>query len=114
MENASKALLIAGAILLVIALIAIGMMILGQGQQTVEKTASSMDALTVQAKNEIVTPYLNRVLTTNEYNLLKSGAKKLGIDITAAYDKNAIATATAYTDGVISAIEYKAPTTTTP
>lgn len=63
MENASKALLIAGAILLVIALIAIGMMILGQGNQVVDEAAGSMDALAIQAFNSQFTAYAGRTLT---------------------------------------------------
>ncbi|MBE5821299.1 MAG: hypothetical protein E7311_01760 [Clostridiales bacterium] len=51
MENASKALLIAGAILLVIAIIAIGMTILGQGQDVVNKTGGQIGAMAINAHN---------------------------------------------------------------
>lgn len=71
MENASKALLIAGAILLVIALIAIGMMILGQGQDVATNAADNMDALAVQAYNQQFTVYAGRELTAMDAENLK-------------------------------------------
>ena len=51
MENASKALLIAGAILLVIAIIAIGMTILGQGQDVVDQTGGQIGTMAITAHN---------------------------------------------------------------
>jgi len=51
MENASKALLIAGAILLVIAIIGIGMSIFNQAQDIVGDATAPMDALLVSAHN---------------------------------------------------------------
>ena len=60
MENASKALLIAGAILLVIAIIAIGMAIFGQAQNVINDTATQMDGLTVSAHNNQFEGYLNK------------------------------------------------------
>ena len=71
MENASKALLIAGAILLVIALIAIGMMILGQGQDVATNAADNMDALAVQAYNQQFTVYAGRTLSAMDAENLK-------------------------------------------
>ena len=71
MENASKALLIAGAILLVIALIAIGMMILGQGQDVATNAADNMDALAVQAYNQQFTVYAGRTLSAMDVENLK-------------------------------------------
>ena len=72
MENASKALLIAGAILLVIALIAIGMMVLGQGQNVVENTNQNMSGLSAQATNDQYMPYLDKDLSASEYNSLRA------------------------------------------
>lgn len=119
MENASKALLIAGAILLVIAIIAIGMAILGMGESTVEDVASNMGGLSVQAYNAKITPYLDKELSKREFNDLKAIAKNMGIDMTAArYDtlgasapsdaqKNNIAIAVDYyEDGKIKNIEF--------
>ena len=63
MENASKALLIAGAILLVIAIIAIGMVILGQGQDVVDKTGGQIDAMSVNAHNsQFANIYKNAII----------------------------------------------------
>lgn len=53
MENASKALLIAGAILLVIAIIAIGMSIYGQAQRVVTDAGGQIDTMAVTAHNSM-------------------------------------------------------------
>lgn len=116
MENASKALLIAGAILLVIALIAIGMAILGQGERTVNNVAGEMDALEIQAQNQRVTPYLSRELSSTDFGKLKSAAASLGINMGAAvYNAAATAEATGFTaDGLINKINYNGVDYTTP
>ena len=57
MENASKALLIAGAILLVIAIIAIAMGILNQGQEVTNRVSGQFDTLTIQSHNSQFTSY---------------------------------------------------------
>ncbi len=51
MENASKALLIAGAILIAILLIALGMMAYTAGKAQVEKSSTSLDQSQVQSLN---------------------------------------------------------------
>ena len=51
MENASKALLIAGAILLVIAIIAVGMYVFNMASGVTQGTAQQMDAMEIQAFN---------------------------------------------------------------
>ena len=51
MENASKALLIAGAILLAILIIAIGMFIYNSAQSTINNSMQSMSTQEVQAFN---------------------------------------------------------------
>ena len=51
MENASKALLIAGSILIVILLIAVGMMVFGGAQSNIEGSISSMSTQEVEAFN---------------------------------------------------------------
>lgn len=51
MENASKALIIAGAILISILLISIGIMVIQSAQGVVDSAGSSMDAQTKQAFN---------------------------------------------------------------
>ena len=55
MENASKALIIAGAILLAILIISLGIMILGKAQDTIN--GSGMTQSEVQAFNEKFTKY---------------------------------------------------------
>ena len=55
MENASKALIIAGAILLAILIISLGIMILGKAQDTIN--GSGMTQTEVQAFNERFTKY---------------------------------------------------------
>ncbi len=55
MENASKALIIAGAILLAILIISLGIMILGKAQDTIN--GSGMTQAEVQAFNEKFTKY---------------------------------------------------------
>lgn len=60
MENASKALLIAGAILIAILLIALGMMAYTAGKGQVEKSGSQLDAAQVQSANSVFTNYEGR------------------------------------------------------
>ena len=57
MENASKALLIAGAILLAILIIAIGMFIYSSAQSNVESSITQMTTQEVQAYNSQFTSY---------------------------------------------------------
>ncbi len=58
MENASKALLIAGAILICILLIAIGMYIYNSAQETITTAASQMDQQSKNMYNATVSKYL--------------------------------------------------------
>lgn len=62
MENASKALLIAGAILLVIAIIGIGMAIFGQAQGVIDNSTNQLDTLTVQTHNAMFDSYMDKVV----------------------------------------------------
>ena len=57
MENASKALLIAGAVLIVILLIGIGMLIYSRSTGVVNTASNSMNAQEIQAFNGQFTPY---------------------------------------------------------
>lgn len=52
MENASKALLIAGSVLIVILLIAVGMMIYNGARGTVDESISQMSSQQIQAFND--------------------------------------------------------------
>lgn len=58
MENASKALLIAGAILIVIILIGIGVAVINSTGNVQDQAASSANSMEVQAFNAQFTPYL--------------------------------------------------------
>ncbi len=57
MENASKALLIAGSILIVILLIAVGMMVFGGAQSNIEGSIASMNSQEKEAFNSQFTMY---------------------------------------------------------
>jgi len=57
MENASKALLIAGAVLIVILLIGIGMLIYSRSTGVVQTAAESMNSQEIQAFNSKFSPY---------------------------------------------------------
>lgn len=60
MENASKALIIAGAILISIILISIGMMIITQSQTVIGEAGAQLDATAIQAFNAYYTGYGGR------------------------------------------------------
>ena len=60
MENASKALLIAGAILISILIIAIGMYIYSSSQGSIDSAMSSMDTQEIEAFNKDWTNYEGR------------------------------------------------------
>jgi type II secretory pathway pseudopilin PulG len=57
MENASKALLIAGAILVVIVLISVGMLIVNSTQDVTEQAGSTATSQAIQAFNQQFTQY---------------------------------------------------------
>ena len=65
MENASKALLIAGAILLCILIIAIGMFIYNSAQSTITDTMSTLSTQEVDAFNNQFTSYEGRQTGSN-------------------------------------------------
>ena len=60
MENASKALIIAGAILISRMLISIGIMVIQSGQQLVSEAEQSMDEQTLLAYNTKYTNYIGK------------------------------------------------------
>lgn len=68
MENASKALIIAGAILISIVLITLGVVILGQGQDVVN--SSNMDAQAISSFNSQFTQYEGDSVTGSRINTL--------------------------------------------
>lgn len=68
MENASKALIIAGAILISIVLITLGVVILGQGQEVVN--SSNIDDAAIQSFNQKFTQYEGTNVTGSRVNAL--------------------------------------------
>ena len=57
MENASKALIIAGAILIAILLITIGIILISSGRSVTDTGVSTMNSQKIQAFNNQFTPY---------------------------------------------------------
>ena len=68
MENASKALIIAGAILLSIVLITLGVLIIGRGQEAIEQT--NIDDQVVSTWNQKWTKYEGDKVSGTTVNLL--------------------------------------------
>lgn len=100
MENASKALIIAGAILLAIVLITLGVVIIGRGQSAVED--ASIDDQVISTWNQKFTQYegedvsgstvnilINAVLSANATNNANGQTSKL-IQLIPAGTKNKI------------------------
>ncbi|MBR3132799.1 MAG: hypothetical protein IKG42_01780 [Clostridia bacterium] len=86
MENASKALLIAGAIILAILLIAVGMYVFNFAQQPKELAVDKMDAIAKEAYNKDIAQYvkdnasandvkslIQSIISSNSANIDKSG-----------------------------------------
>lgn len=71
MENATKALIIAGAILIAILLITIGIKILNSTKGTVDSSQATMDATAITTFNSQFTGFLNKNLTIAQVNSLK-------------------------------------------
>lgn len=68
MENASKALIIAGAILLSIVLITLGVVIIGRGQEAVDK--ANIDDQVVSTWNQKFTQYAGERVSGTNVNVL--------------------------------------------
>ena len=85
MENASKALIIAGAILLAILLISLGIMIFNQAQDTVDNSGMSQAEITA----------FNNKFLKYEGNQTLSDAEKVKVTVVKKGNGTAITTATA-------------------
>ena len=102
MENASKALIIAGAILLAILLISLGIMIFNQAQDTVDNSGMSQAEITAfnnkflkyegTQKGSVAKSLINEVLATNQR---LSDAEKVKVTVVKKGNGTAITTATA-------------------
>lgn len=66
MENATKALLIAGSVLIAILIIAVGLRIFNSTQGTVESAQTTMNSTDVTMFNSQFTPYIGNNKTKNE------------------------------------------------
>ena len=126
MENASKALIIAGAILLAILIIGLGIFIYRQAANTVSDTG--MDQLSIQQFNGQFENYLDKQLTSTSAKALidtiktNNAGKQSGesgyVSITGVTDKNAIKASSKYkatatmTNGIITEINIKKITNT--
>ena len=96
MENASKALLIAGAILIVILLIGVGMMVYQGAQGSIQEAVSRMNQQEKQIYNEQFTQYegtnkkgsqvkaLIQAVSTNNSENKEVPEKSVGLDLSAA------------------------------
>ena len=80
MENASKALIIAGAILLAILIIGLGIYIYNQASNSVSDTG--MDKIAVRQFNGKFEPYLDVTLTTITAKALIDTARNEGVELT--------------------------------
>ena len=72
MENASKALLIAGAILIVILLIAVGMIVYNNSKSTIDAGVAQMDSTEIQMFNAQFTEYEGKQSGTNVKALINA------------------------------------------
>lgn len=72
MENASKALLIAGAILIVILLIAVGMMVYNGAKGSIDKAIGSMSSTEKDIHNKQFEPYIKKGLSGSNLKALYS------------------------------------------
>lgn len=111
MENASKALLIAGAILICILLIAIGMYIYNSANSTVDSAVSQMSQQEKDIYNAKVKSYLgdtikgsevksmiDNIISMNQENVGKSG-KFISIEVKDSFSCLTTENQTALTDG---------------
>ncbi|MEI3396057.1 MAG: hypothetical protein V8R82_10395 [Clostridia bacterium] len=113
MENASKALIIAGAILLAILLISLGIMIFNQAQDTVNNSGMTQAEITAfnnkflkyegTQKGSVVKSLINEVLATNQ---TLSDSEKVKVTVTKGNGTAISASATPTTSAVDTAQSY--------
>ena len=124
MENASKALIIAGAILLAILLISLGIMIFNQAQDTV--SSSGMSQAEMQTFNNKFLKYegtisgsqakalINEVLTSNATSVRQVTLGGSYTTTTGITSSSKYSVTLGYDNGVVSSVSINDPTTTTP
>jgi len=70
MENASKALLIAAAILIAIILISLGLIVINQGRTAVDEAGTEISDVAMQAFNAKFTPYIGKNISGSQVRSL--------------------------------------------
>lgn len=87
MENASQALIIAGAILLAILIIAIGMFIFNSASKRIREGANEIDKQTIQAQNTIYQNYMDKVIKGSD---VRTFLEKINTSVANAEAKKAV------------------------
>ena len=111
MENATKALLIAGSVLVAILLIALGLRIFDSTSGVTQSSQATMDATAITTFNTQFTGYLNKQITAMQANALEqkviaSNAVNKGKHEVTFTNKGAgTYTVTQYDNGYIKAIQ---------
>lgn len=109
MENATKALIIAGAILIAILLITIGIKILNSTKGTVDSSQATMDATAITTFNSQFTGFLNKNLTIAQISSLEQkimASNAVNKEHKVKFENKGTGTYTAqYTNGYITSIE---------
>lgn len=72
MENATKALIIAGAVLISILLISVGIMVFNSASEPIDQAQNSSAQQAIQIFNETFTPYLGQSITAQQAKSLIS------------------------------------------
>ena len=81
MENASKALIIAGAILIAILLISVGIMVMNSMNKPLDQASQEADAQAVQIFNAKFSPYMGKDKTVQTLKSVYSLAQSQGIAV---------------------------------
>lgn len=109
MENATKALIIAGAILIAILLITIGIKILNSTKGTVDSSQATMDATAITTFNSQFTGFLNKNLTIAQVSSLEQkiiASNAVNKEHQISFSNSGAGTYKAkYTNGYITSIE---------
>ena len=80
MENASKALIIAGAILIAILLITIGIVLINSGRDVTERGTAAMKSQAIQSFNAQFTPYEGTITGSQIKSLLSTVRSSNAVD----------------------------------
>jgi len=108
MENASKALLIAGSVLIVILLIGVGMMIYNGATETINQSTTQMSSQQIQMQNQQYTPYEgSNVRGTKVKQLLETiKASEAAGGVPMTFDSNGTITSKDQSSTVVTSHQY--------